>query len=109
MTAPSVSLRSLRPLWPAVLAALGALAVGWWYAGAASPGLKGEVRTTVLAVPAGIAAAWCLFSAILALRPPFPHVPVRWGFVALAGAAQAAGYSLMLQIDQSLALRLPGP
>jgi diguanylate cyclase (GGDEF)-like protein/PAS domain S-box-containing protein len=104
-----VTLKSLRPLWPAALVAAGTLAVGWWYTGAASPGLKGEVRTTVLAVPAGIAIAWCLFAGILMLRPAFPHVPVRWGFVALAGAAQAAGYALMLRIDQSLALRLQGP
>jgi len=105
---PSARARA-RALWPVVVVALAACAVGWWYAGAASPGLKGEARHAILVVPAGIAVAWCVLAAFLALRPGFPHTPVRWGFVALAGAAQAAGYALLLRIDQSLALRLPGP
>jgi hypothetical protein len=109
MTSPPFGVRGLRPLWPVLPGALAALALAWWYAGAASPGLKGDVRETVLLVPAGIAVVWCVLAVILALRPPFPHIPVRWMFVALAGAAQAAGYALMLQIDASLALRLPGP
>jgi diguanylate cyclase (GGDEF)-like protein/PAS domain S-box-containing protein len=89
--------------------ALAAAAVGIWYADFADPGLKGQERTAAQLVPGGIALAWTILAALLAWRPPFPHVPIRWSFVAFAGLAQAIGYLIIHRIDQSLALRLPGP
>ena len=91
------------------IVAILAIALGTWYASFAEPTLKGDGRILAQLFPAGIAFTWVFLAGILAWRPPFPHMPVRWSLVSLAGLFQAMGYYTIYHVDQSLALRLPGP
>ncbi|HEX5634872.1 MAG TPA: EAL domain-containing protein [Gemmatimonadales bacterium] len=96
------------PNWPLVLGAPLLLAVGLWYLQNASPALRGDERLPLLAAPIVIAALSSIVALVIWRKPAEPAAPVRWLLVALAFAVQAAGFALLLQRDQSLALRLPG-
>jgi diguanylate cyclase (GGDEF)-like protein/PAS domain S-box-containing protein len=96
------------PNWPLALGAPVLLAAGLWYLQNASPALRGDDRLPFLAAPVVVAALSSLVALVLWRKPREPAAPVRWLLVALAFAIQAAGFSLLMQRDQSLALRLPG-